>query len=176
VSRAKSVRRFRRGKTRNLSPRFRPAGGQPLFRAFFLRLPDHNPLKRLEAFFRVISRRRRKGLRASSAARDPSVVLFAEMQNTLLLYPEQRESLLRASESLASRETPPLTKIMQRKTHPSLSLPSFVTIPRPPPRDPYLAENLSRFPVLALLSSPISLVVFVPPLSLLDTVPGRKLK
>lgn len=40
--------------------RFCPAGGQPFFRAF-LRLPDHNPLKRLEAFFRVISSRRRRG-------------------------------------------------------------------------------------------------------------------
>jgi len=40
--------------------RFCPAGGQPFFQAF-LRLPDHNPLKRLEAFFRVISSWRRRG-------------------------------------------------------------------------------------------------------------------
>lgn len=33
---------------------FRPAGGQPFFHAF-LRLPDLNPLKRLEQLFRVIS-------------------------------------------------------------------------------------------------------------------------
>lgn len=42
--------------------RFRPAGGQPLFRVF-LRLPDHNPLKRLEAFFRVISLGGEEGVR-----------------------------------------------------------------------------------------------------------------
>lgn len=42
--------------------RFRPAGGQPLFRVF-LRLPDHNPLKRLEAFFRVISLGSEEGVR-----------------------------------------------------------------------------------------------------------------
>lgn len=37
--------------------RFRPAGGQPFFHAF-LRLPDLNPLKRLEQLFRVISSKR----------------------------------------------------------------------------------------------------------------------
>lgn len=39
--------------------RFRPAGGQPFLRAF-LRLPDRNPLKRLEQLFRVIFSRERE--------------------------------------------------------------------------------------------------------------------
>lgn len=49
--------------------RFGPAGGQPLFRVF-LRLPDHNPLKRLEAFFRVISLGNEEGVRL--IRRDPA--------------------------------------------------------------------------------------------------------
>lgn len=59
VSCAKSVTQFSEVV---ICRRFRPAGGQPLFRVF-LRLPDHNPLKRLEAFFRVISLGSEEGVR-----------------------------------------------------------------------------------------------------------------
>lgn len=63
-----------------------------------------------------------------------------------------------ARESLASRGTPPLTKIMQRRTHPALSFPSFVTILHlcPPPR------SLPREspPVVLFLPRSFSLTLF----------------
>jgi len=110
---------------------------------FFLRLPDHNPLKRLEAFFRVISRRRRKGLRASSAARDPSVVLFAEMQNTLLVpratgIAPSRERVL----SLARNTTPDEDYAKEDSSIPFSSL--LRNYPSPPVSPISLTASLSR--------------------------------
>lgn len=162
--------------------RFCPAGGQPFFQAF-LRLPDHNPLKRLEAFFRVISSRRRRG--APHPVAGPAS-FYTEMQNTFgraaLVSPSSRlrngnwNIVLRARVLGLARGTPPLTKIMQRRTHPSLSFPFFGNYPSPlPPRPPLLAPAKSplRRP-LSLLSLALSLsfVIFVP----FDTVAVRKLK
>jgi len=118
--------------------RLRPAGGQPFFQAFF-RLPDRNLLKRLEAFFRVISSRR--------GALHPARFICRRCKTHSTDFSSPRPGatgiVLRARESLASRETPSLTKIMQRKTHPSLSLPSFATILRSP-LSPLFAPSLSR--------------------------------
>lgn len=144
--------------------RFCPAGGQPFFRAF-LRLPDHNPLKRLEAFFRVISSQRRRG--APHPTGPPASFYSARCKTPLAarsctplsrLRKQQLESFF-TRESLASRGTPSLTKIMQRRTHPPLSFPSFVNILRLcfPPCPP------QKFPVLFLVSFlSLFFVIFVP--------------
>lgn len=133
--------------------RFRPAGGQPFFRAFF-RLPDHNPLKRLEAFFRVISPWQRRGALIRRTPRR-FIRRRCKIPSAESLVPPRSNwrIFLRARESLASRETPPLTKIMQRKTHPSLSLPSFATILRSPLSFLSLVRSISLFRVVIFPST-----------------------
>jgi len=156
--------------------RFCPAGGQPFFQAF-LRLPDHNPLKRLEAFFRVISSRRRRGALhpmgpASFYSTRCKTSLVARSRTLSLPFPEQQPESFFARESLASRGTPSLTKIMQRRTHPSFlfllrnypSLLSLLVFAKIPPRRP-----LSQFPCSFSL---LLFRHFYP----LDTVAVRKLK
>lgn len=94
---------------------FRPAGGQPFFHAF-LRLPDLNPLKRLEQLFRVISSKGVGEVKLSRGGRihPPK----AKMQNTLENTGPKRLTGTLPRESSPARSYP--MKIMQKKILPPL--------------------------------------------------------